>query len=193
MGAHGFNRATARSVYKRTYKQSLQFIDIQSQVMPKDRPNALAAIYPMMEVMIESVDQKLSDIVAGDIGLLEGVTGGTSIQPIGFTSEKKQNGRWFVLNVSDVAGIIVEVKDFIEKWTMPFLDVYGTAEEIVAADQRNDCRLPRDRAQILRVVAAALVCDRREYAIEVMRKWLGSPGARRRYQRVYDYVQEASC
>lgn len=75
---------------------------------------------------------------------------------------------------------------------MPFLDAYATPEDIVAADEREDGRMVADRAQRMRVVAAALVCKRKTYAQAIMEKRLGALGARRRYQQVYDYIEQAA-
>jgi len=72
------------------------------------------------------------------------------------------------------------------------LDAYTTPEDVIAADQRDDARLANDRAQRMRVVAAALASKRRDYARATMEKWLGAPGARRRYEQIYDYIQQVA-
>jgi hypothetical protein len=188
----GFSRGRSSLIYKRTIRGSTQKIDISAQIHPKDNPNAAAAVYPQMEVLIPAVDAVLEDMIADNIGLLEGITGGTSKQPVGFTSEKAHKGRWFIYQADSVPGLVADIKTFIERWTMPFLDSYATPEDILAADQRDDGRLARDRAQMMRVVAAALVGKRKDYAQATMEKWLGTPGSRRRYEQVYDYIQRAA-
>jgi len=188
----GFSRGKTSLVYKRTIDGSTQKIDVTTQVHPKDNPNAVAAVYPQMEVLIPTVDAILEAMVGDNLGLLEGVTGGTSKQPIGFTSEKAHNGRWFIYQPDSVPGLVDDMKGFIERWTVPFLDRYATPEDIIATDQRDDGRLARDRAQIMRVVAAALVIKRKDYAQATMEKWLGTPGTRRRYEQVYGYIQQAA-
>lgn len=189
---HGFARAKRSLKYKRKKEDSIQIIDILLQIHPKDNPNASAAVYPMMEVLVPKVDLMLDEMIGGDLGLLEGVTGGTSRQPIGFTSEKAHPGRWYVYQPDSIPEIVEDMRDFIGRWTVPFLDVYVTADDIVATDARDDGRLPRDRAQMMRVVAAALVGNRRDYARALMEKRLGAPGARRRYQRVFDFIERGA-
>jgi hypothetical protein len=188
----GFSRGKTSLVYKRTIGSSTQKIDVTMQIHPKDNPNAAAAVYPQMEVLIPSVDAIMEEMVGDNLGLLEGVTGGTSKQPIGFTSEKSHNGRWFIYQPDSVPGLVDDIRAFLERWTMPLLDTYTTPEDVIAADQRDDARLANDRAQRIRVVAAALACKRRDYAQATMEKWLGAPGTRRRYEQVYDYIQQAS-
>lgn len=192
MHEQGFSRGKSSLIYKRAFGGATQKIDISVQVHPKDNPSAAAAVYPQMQVLVPAVDAILEEMVGDNLGLLEGITGGTSKQPIGFTSEKAHSGRWFVYQPDSVPRLIDDIKTFVERWAMPFLDSYATPEDIVATDQRDDARLVRDRAQMMRVVAAALVSKRRDYAQATMEKWLGSPGIRRRYKQVYDYIQQAA-
>jgi hypothetical protein len=188
----GFSRARSSLIYRRAIRGSTQKIDMALQIHPKDNPNAAAAAYPQMEVLVPAVDTILEDMIGENLGLLEGITCGTSKQPIGFTSEKAHNGRWFIYQPASVPGLVDDIKTFLECWTTPFLDSYATPEDIIATDQRDDGRLARDRAQMMRVVAAALVSKRKDYAQATMEKWLGTPGTRRRYEQVYDYIQQAA-
>lgn len=192
MAEHGFARRAKSLVYKRENQGSTQSIDVEVQIHPKDNPNAAAAIYPIMEVHVPVVDRVMDDMIDGNLGLMEGVTKGLSNQPIEFTAEKAEKARWHVYQPDSMPEIVQGIRVFIERWTMPFLDVYATPEDIVAADEREDGRMVADRAHLMRVVAAALVCNRRDYAQALMEKWLGALGARRRYQQVYDYIERAA-
>jgi hypothetical protein len=192
MSGRGFARGKASLVYKREIHGSTQIIDIALQIHPKDRPDSAAAVYPQMEVLVPAVDQVLDEMVAGNLGLLEGVTGGTSRQPVAFTSERQHSGRWFIFQPDSVPGVVESIKNFIERWTIPFLDVYFRPQDILTADESGDGRLARDRAQTMRVVAAALACKRRGDALARMEKSFGAPGLRRRYQQVFDYIQQAA-
>jgi hypothetical protein len=189
MSAQEFNRRKASLIYKRVMRGSTQKIDLAVQIHPKDNLNAAAAVYPSMEILVPHVDAILDKMVCKNLGLLEGITGGTSKQPIEFTSQKAQLGRWFLYQPDSVSGVVDDIRAFLENWTMPFLDNYTTPEDIVIADERNDGRIVRDRAQLMRVVAAALFLKRRDYAQEIMETRLGAPGIRRRYQQIYDFIQ----
>jgi hypothetical protein len=190
MTTHGFSRPARSLVYKRHYQGSIQSVEMEVQIHPKDNPNAAAAVYPRMEVAVPVVDKVLDEMIDGNLGLMEGITAGVSKQPIDFTSEKAELGRWFVYQPDSVPDIVAGVRAFIERWTMPFLDVYATPQDIIAADEREDGRMVADRAHLMRVVAAALVCGRKDYAQALMEKRLGALGARKRYQQVYDYIQQ---
>ena len=189
MDVNGFARGSNSLFYKRKIGDAAQKLDLRLQIHPKDQPDASAALYPFMQIDIPVIDDVLQDMIGDDLGLLEGVTAGVSRQPIGFTSSKADPGRWYIYQRESVEEIIRKAREFIERWTMPVLDNYVSPEQVVAADERDDERLARDRAQIMRVVAAALVIGRKDYAQEVLERRLGASGARRRYLRVYEYVE----
>lgn len=189
MAEHGFARRAKSLIYKRKYQGSTQSIDVKVQIHPKDNPNAAAAVYPIMEVHVPAVDRVLEDMIGGNRALMEGATKGLSNQPIEFTAQKAEKARWYVYQPDSVPEIVQGIRSFMERWTMPFLDVYATPEDIVAANEREDGRMVVDRAHLMRVVAAALVCNRKDYAQALMEKRLGRLGARRLYQQVYDYIK----
>jgi hypothetical protein len=191
--ARGFKRDASSLLYRRVHNGAMQIIDNSFEIHPRDQPNAAAAVCPTMEVFVPPVDALLKDIVDGDLGLLAGITRGTSWQSIHHTSAKKEAGRWLLYQPESVPPAIEAMKEFIQRWTLPLLDYYTSAEAIVAVDQEiGERRVARDRAQMMRVVAAALACRRKDYAQAVLDKWLGAPVPRRRYRRVFDYVDRAS-
>jgi hypothetical protein len=188
MAEHGFVRRQSSLIYKRQIGEATQTIDLALQIHPKDNPDAAAAVYPIMEVLIPDVDHIKDDIVNNNLGLLQGVTNALSNQPIGFTSQKVDPGRWFIYQSDSVSDVIIKVRDFIDRWTIPFLDIYFCAKDIVDADEKADGRMVSDRAHIIRIVAASLICNRKDYAKSTMERWLGSPELRRIYKPVYDYI-----
>jgi hypothetical protein len=191
MADRGFKRFKASLSYLRNVANTVQRLDIPIQIHPSDNPNSAAAIYPWMEVRIPPVDRILDEMIGADFGLLEGVSGGTSKQPISFISQKQHTGRWYVYQPDSISEIVVEMRTVFETWAMPLLETYRNAEDIVAADERGDQRLIRDRAQIMRVVAAAIACGRRDYARKVMEKAFSAPGARTRYAKVFEFIEQS--
>jgi hypothetical protein len=188
----GFTRPRSGLLYERVRDGATQTIDVSYDLHPKDNPSAAASVYPFMEVFVPPVDALLKDMIEGDLGLLAGVTRGTSWQPIEITSAKQAAGRWFLMQPDSAAAIMESIREFLDRWTLPLLDTYTSAESIVAAEQVNDARILRDRAQTIRVVAAALICGRKAYAQALLDKWLGAPVPRRRYRRIFEYVERAT-
>jgi len=185
MSSHGFTRRKGGLAYKRDLNGAEQSIDLQLEVFPKDNLNAAAAVYPVMEVQIPTVDECLKEMISGNNALL-------TKQPIGFTSQKEDPGRWYIYQADSVPGVVDDVQAFIDKWTMPFLEEYSTAEDVVAAHERKDGRMVVDRAHLMRVVAAALVLDRQDSARGIMEEWFGAPSLRKRYQDVSTYVEKSA-
>jgi hypothetical protein len=190
MISRDFKRARRSLVYKRSIGDTKQQIDVNLEMHPRDRPDSVAALYPFMEVRIPEVDKILKDMVGDDRGLLEGITGGTSKQPIGFTSGKAHPGRWFIFQADSVPGAVEDMQGFLKKWAMPLLDNYATPEDILTEDEKENPRVNHDRAQVLRVVASAIACERSSYARNRMDKAFSGAGARRRYQKVFDYIEK---
>ena len=188
MSENGFRRTHRSLRYTRDFQRSIQSVDIVIQIHPKDNSNAAAAVYPFMEVKVPTADKVREEMIGENLGLLEGVTNGLSRQPIEFIAEKKEKARWFVFQPDSVREIIIALKSFLERITIPLLDTYATPEQILECHQRPDGRIVVDRAQLMRVISAALVCDQISYAQSLMEDKLGTVGARKRYQQVFDYI-----
>jgi hypothetical protein len=138
-----------------------------------------------LEVSIDTVDKLALEMVGGDVSLLSGLPGSTLREPIEFTSAKAMHARWFIFQPDSVPGVVVEVRSFLQQWTLPFLDLYSTPAGICDAYDRGDARVVTSN---VRVVAAMVLCGRTADAIGVMERWFGKPGPRKRYKRVFDYL-----
>jgi hypothetical protein len=193
MAEQGFKRSKKSLQYKRNFPKSTQIINVYLYGRPRDTPSAAAAVYPFMEVLVPDVDKVYRDMLGNSPQLLSGITGGISKQPIGFNSQKQHTGRWFIYDLSSIAFVLEEIKAFIKHWTMPLLDVYTSPEDIIATDERGDGRLLIDNQQTMRVIAAALVCKRKDYAEALLEKRLtSSTGPRKNYLQVFEYVQKST-
>jgi hypothetical protein len=181
-------RVRNRLIYERRLEGATQKIDLQLSFHPKEMPNAAAVLYPWFEVLVPEVDVIVDEMIDGNLGLLEGVTGARSRQPIEITSQKTADARWYIYQPDSVPSIVDDLRQFLERWTIPLLDAYATPEGIILADDRNDSRILRDRAQMMRVVAAILVHKGAKAAQARMERSFGTIGLRRRYQGVFDYL-----
>ena len=123
MAEHGFHRGRNSLIYKRALAGATQIIDLPFDARPKEDPVTVAALYPRMEVRIPSVDAVLEAMMGGASGALRGYSDARSKQPIGFTSEKADPGRWYVRQLDDLPAAVDEVRTFLDRWTMPLLDV----------------------------------------------------------------------
>lgn len=190
MAGRNFVRQPKSLEYIRKIRDSVQSVDLNLQLRPKDKLDAYAALYPIMKVEIPAVDRLFDEMICGNKLLMSGITGGRSRQPVDFISQNKKLGRWFIAEFSNMSGVICDLRYFMGRWVVPFLDVFVTPDDVVRAYEQRDERMVGDRAQLIRVVAAALVCGRKEFARSVLESNLGSPGTRRRYQQIFDFVSQ---
>ncbi len=185
-----FSRRKDSLAYSRKVGKATQKIGIMIEHHPKDAPDSAAAVYPQLEVRMNSVNSLVLEMVRGDHELLAGDPSITLQQPAAFTSGNKGLGaRWFIYQPDSVSGAIAEMNLFLQHWTIPFLDCYATPADICGAYERGDKRVMRTLAYPLRVVAAMLLCGRDSDAMAVMEHHFGKLGPRRRYQRVFEYLE----
>ncbi len=184
----GFARRKNTLVYTRELADARQRIEIAMEIHPADRPDSAAAVYPWLDISMDTVDKLVVEMIGGDLSLLPGLPGGTLREPIEFTSAKAAHARWFIFQPDSVPSVVREMKSFLQRWTLPFLDAYSTPRGICDAYERGDARVLNDLNQVLRVVAAMVLSGRNDDAVGAMEKWFGKPGPRKRYQRVFDYL-----
>lgn len=185
----GFRRTRKSLIYSREVGEAVQKIDVAIEHHPKDGPDSAAAISPDLEVRMDSVNSLVMEMVDRD-PTLNAAPGITLREPIAFTSGNKGLGaRWFIYQPDSVPGVIAEMKAFLQKWTIPFLDSYTTPAQICKAYDRGDGRVLPGLRQWLRVVAAMLLCGRNGDALSVMERHFGKLGPRRQYHRVFEYLE----
>ncbi len=184
----GFRRRRGSLIYSRKIGEAVQRIDVVIQHRPRDQPNSAAAIYPDLEVRMDSLNLLVAEMVGGDTAL-GGAPDITLRAPIEWTSVKPARARWFLYQPDSVPGVVTEMKAFLQKWTIPILDRYTTPAEICDAYDRGSDRILGGLPEWLCVVAAMLLCSRSADAMAVMERHFGKLGPRRQYHRVFEYLE----
>ena len=191
----GFSRRANSLIYQRRLSDASQRIDVFIELRPRDNLEAAAAMYPWLEVRIPIVDELVSVMTDGDVSLapwLRGKSPGESVttlrEPIEFTSAKAASARWFLYQPDSVLSTVIEAREFLRRWTLPFLNAYATPKDMCEAYDRDDARVINIHATKLRVVAAMVLCGRTADAVRVMNRWFGNPGSREKYERVFEYL-----
>ena len=187
MQSSGFSRRQDALTYTRKLPGVVQRIEVGLEVHPMDRRDASAAVYPYLDVRMDSVTAALLEMTGGDENLVVAIDV-TLRQPIEHSSAKAAPARWFIFQPDSVPGIVSELRSFLRQWTLPLLDLCSTPAGICEAYQTHNERLTNDLGQALRVVAALLLCGRKADAIGIMERRFGAPGPRKQYQRVFDFL-----
>ncbi len=181
----GFVRRKNTLVYARELTEAVQKIEVAIEIHPKDQPDAAAVVFPFVDVRMDAVNSLVMKMVNGD-GSLIGAPEITLREPIAFTSGNKGLGaRWPIFQPDSVPEVVSELRSFLQRWTIPFLDSYKTPPGICEAYDRGDARVITHH---LHVAAAMALCGRTADAVAVMERHFGRPGPRKRYQRVFDYL-----
>jgi hypothetical protein len=159
--------------------------------MPKDNPNAAAAMYPWLTVKVPDVDAVVSEMNGGDDSLLSSIVP-TLHQPIEIVAPKGTGARWYLYQPDSVVEVVREFVAFSTKWLLPFLEDYSSASGIVALHRVRDERVLYDQGQLLRGVAAMVRCGEYEAANETLVARFGRPAMRRRFSPVFEFVKKSS-
>lgn len=186
--ARHFNRRSNSLRYVRKINGSTQVLNMVLDQKSIDRSTYIAAIYPRILIEIPDVDNILRKLTDNNNLLLEGTTKGKSDQPIAFTSFDKHSGRWLLKHTDDIPSMLHHIEHFLVQWTIPFLEEYSTPEDLIQKHTSNDRRVLRDRANFLRIIAAALASNQVETAKQILSENFSSPLLRERYHSVFSMV-----
>jgi hypothetical protein len=186
--AEGFTRRRGVLRYDRKLKHCNQRVELSIEHLPKDNTNAIAALYPWLTVQIPMVDDVAVRMTGSDDRLLA-IEAPTLIQPIEFVSPNGIGARWFIDGLDSAHTAVQEFVTFSLNWVFSFLIDYSTAAGVVTLYENADTRVIHDEDQFLRVIAAMLVLERTDAALEVFNSKFGRPASRRRFARVLEFIQ----
>ncbi len=187
MASVGFFRPKHSLVYSRTVEDAADKIDVAIEHHPSEQPDAAAAIYPQYTISMDVVNNVVEEMTGGD-PQLGGQFSITMRGPIEWTSPKGIGARWHVYQPDSVSSAVSSLRDFLMEWTVPFLNKYRTPVDLCDAAIEGDDRDIHSQMEILRVVAAKVLCGRLAEALDVMERWFGKPGPRKRYRPVFEYL-----
>ncbi len=185
----GFRRRSDSLTYKRTLPTCKQFVDVHIEHGPRDMPNAAAAIYPFLRLEIPEIDATVLEITGGDESLASNMST-TLNQPIELVAPKGIGARWFLYQPDSVGPAIQNFEAFSTQWVLPFLNDYTSAASVVEMYLAKDDRASNDLGYILRVVAAMVRIGKLTEAQEVLAAKFGRPASRRKYARVFEFIEE---
>lgn len=190
LAPHGFSRRAKSLSYSRKLRAASQKIDLTVQMCPSDEGAASAAIYPYVVFDMPVLTAKVLELTGGDPSLKH--YSGPLRQPLGWLSLKRETGRWFIYQEPSLPVFVHQLQAFLATYGLPLLDVYASPEDVVAAYDRRDERIPNTDEQCLRVAAAMLLLSRSEAARVLLEDRFGKPGRRAQFARVLAAAGSAS-
>ncbi len=185
---HGFVRRRGSTVYAREIGEAKQIIDVAYDVGPRYAPEADAHVLPVLRVLLARVNEVALRMVGGDTRLLAGAEV-TLFEPLDFVAPKSEAPRWLPSGYEGFLETGAEVRAFIERWAIPFLNEYQTAEALVRGYEGSDWRLLLMQHSYIFVAAAYVVVQRPADAERVLEKHLGKPGLRKEFSAAFAFIE----
>ena len=187
MAAADFTRRGSSLTYRREMEDAVQKIEVAIEHHPREEPNAAAALYPQYVVAMDTVNKTVETMTGGN-AQLGGQFDTTLHGPIEWTSPMGVGARWHIYQPDSVPGVVSSLRDFVSRWTVPFLDRLSCVKDLCEATLKGDGRDVHSQMEVLRVVAAKSLCGRDVEALDMMEEWFGAPGPRKRYGPVFAYL-----
>lgn len=182
----GFSRRKRSTAFVREGAEAKQTIDITYDVGPRYAREAEAHVLPGIKVLFPQVNEVALQMVGGDARILGG-GGATLGEPIDFVAPKSETPRWLAAGIEGFLTIGDDIRVFIERWAIPFLDEYQTVRALVQGYERSDWRLLLTQHSHVYIAAAYVVLGHGEVARDIVEKKLGAPGLRKQFSAVFEY------
>lgn len=186
----GFSRAENSLQYSRTIDAGHQFLIVHFDLNPSSDPRAIALLLPLVRFVFPELNQRVLNMM-GDMKTLDNANGVTINEQIVNAAPRdvRAGTWWFIYEHETALTSLAAIKDFIERWTLPFLNRYTTVEALTQGFEQQDECLPQDRRFWLFMVAAYTLLNQPEKATQVLESKFGRPGARREYTKAFEYVE----
>jgi hypothetical protein len=186
---HRFVRRKRSTTYVREDSEAKQTIDISYDVGPSYAREADAHLVPKLRVWLAGVNQAAFRMVGGDERLIA-ADGATLFEPIDMLAPNAETPRWLPSGEDGFLETGDDLRAFVERWAIPFLDEYRSVRAFIDGYEKRDWRLLLVQHSYIYVAAAYVVLDAPEKAREVIDTKLGAPGLRKRFAAVFDYFDE---
>ncbi|HWW59737.1 MAG TPA: hypothetical protein VN181_00080 [Thermoanaerobaculia bacterium] len=185
---HGFARRKRSTVYAREMGEARQTIDMAYDVGPRYAKEADAHLLPKLRIWFAGVNEIALRMAAGNEQVVSSA-GATLFEPIDMVAPNAETPRWLPAGGEGFIEIGDDVRSFIERWVIPFLDEYQTVEAFVRGYEKSDWRLLLMQHSYVYIAAAYVVLNAPEKAREVITVKLGAPGLRKLFAPVFDYFE----
>jgi hypothetical protein len=186
-----FSRAENSLQYSRTVDAGHQFLIVHFDFNPSSDPKAIALLLPLVRFVYPELNQRVLDMML-DMKTLSNANGWTINEQIVNAAPRdvRAGTWWFIYDHDSALKILATIREFIEQWTIPFLNKYTTVAALVDGFEQQDKCLPHDRRFWLFIIAAYTLLDQPAKAMQLLERKFGRPGAKREYARAFEYVDK---
>lgn len=185
-----FTRGRSKTDYHRSLVDSTQSIDFNwTKARYSDDPSVLH-LHPVLILDLPEVNSRVRDLV-GDVTLIGNAIDTTLTMAIGLTGPERRLADWRVISEAFIGNIGTSVADFLNNWTLPFLEEYQNAEDLARGFERNDDRFPRGDIWLIKIAACYMLIGERPRAKKILfDAFHPKLGLRKKYSHVLQAVAE---
>ena len=184
----GFKRRKNGLIYTRKINTTIQKIDMVFFSNPSYQQNALAHIYPHIQIFFPDVNNT-AKIFSSNLIPEKWLNKFTIRQPIQIGSPSED---YFLKDITNYKYLKMEILAFFEKYTMPLLENLTCAKDYLALYENKDQRIIWDNNQFLYVASAYFNKHELQTAYQVIEKRFGKSGLYRQYKEAFSFF-EKSC
>jgi hypothetical protein len=191
LAAEGFRRTPNSLKYQRRLGDGTQHFDLVFDARPRYEPRALAHLLPQVRFVFPELNRRVLDMM-GEMPTLEGANGVTFSQQLQNAAPRHvRTGdatRWFIFDSVSARACVVSLREFVQQWTIPFLNTYSTVAALTEGYEQQDERLPHDRRFWLFIAAAYTLLEQPSKAMQVLESRFGKAGSRQEYANAFEHV-----
>lgn len=182
---NSFIRRCNSLIYTRKIDGVIQKAEIVFFSNPSYHADALAHIYPYIQIYIPSVNGTAKEFASHCIPS-KWLDQFTIRQPIQIYS---RSGDFYLMDVNDYESLKDQLLEFFKKNAMPLFNDLTSEKDYLSLYEYKDKRIIWDDIQYLYIAAAYLNNHDLNKAKEVIENRFGKKGLRNKYKEVFEYLE----
>lgn len=182
---NGFIRRCNSLIYTRKIDGVIQKAEIVFFSNPSYHADALAHIYPHIQIYIPSVNGTAKEFASHCIPS-KWLDQFTIRQPIQIYSI---SGDFYLMDVNDYESLKDQLLDFFKVYAMPLFNDLTSEQDYLLLYESKDKRIIWDDNQYLYIAATYLNNHGLNKAKEVIENGFGKKGLRKKYNEVFEYFE----
>ena len=165
-----FKRRSNSIIYQRKVLETIQKIDFDYQIRPYYNRTAIIRFYPILNIFIDRLQNEIDKVFQGydDVPYLcrDIHANYTICQRVEFPGNFD---RWFIYDENDYIDIGNQIKDYLLKYTIPFLDKCDSIEGLINTYENTDY-IAIDSRVLINIIVAYYLCNQKQKAITLLEK-----------------------
>lgn len=182
---HGFSRSAKSVIYTRSFQESKQELAFNTGSFPRYKRGADAHLLPAFYWISKSIKQRSLELVEGNSILVAGTSNVILNHPFQWLAPKEYYTDWYATGPEEFSISCRNIRDFLFKWVLPFVDKACSYADLVNLYEQNDSRMLKQPHTYVYIIAAYQILGEEEKAREVVLKHFSKPGSKSLYKVLF--------